>query len=311
MLTLIVIRRIVLRAIVVPTFFLSSITGLGVPLPGVGLSQAQADSKSSCRVVSKARGLKAKRKYRQAQKLLQGCVASQCTDGQRTSCAGALQKLQTKIPSIVVLATDGSGNDVVDVSVKLDGEVLVEQLDGQAIAVDPGEHQFVFERLGQPPVTRTVKLVKGQKFRPIEIELLPAAPLSSATPVQVPMASVGRWVGGASLGIVGLAGGLGFALAGSNARSEEKELLVCRATPERCHQGRADSVKARYFVANAALGVGVISLGAAVWVLLSGDKETDSNDAQADGLSAAEPASLKFSVQSSVTGSGINLVGSF
>lgn len=317
--------RISLRGVVLPTVFFSVLAGLsasGVEQQdfswsgpfSISVAHAQRNKAASCRVVRKAQALKTRQKYRQAQQMLQGCVTSQCSDSERTRCASELQKLERSIPSIVVLVTDGTGNDVTDISVSLDGETLVEALDGHAIAVDPGEHQFVFQRTGQPSVERTVKLVKGQKFRPIQIEMVSPQP-EPVVASGAPASDTGRWVAGMTLGVVGLAGGVAFALAGSSAKTGETDLANCRDADRGCPQGRIDSAEARFDVANVALGVGVLSLGAAVWVLLSGDGDPgqSSADSTADKakLRAARNFGYNWSLRPTSNGGTVQVTGTF
>jgi hypothetical protein len=47
----------------------------------------------------------------------------------------------------------------------IDGRPFVERLDGTAVAVDPGEHQFMFEAAGLAPERRTFVLHEGDKDR--------------------------------------------------------------------------------------------------------------------------------------------------
>src|SRR3954463_16306670 len=98
----------------------------------------------ACEAVEQTESLRNDGQYRKARARLLECVNAQCGGDVRRRCAATLQKLDAVTPSIVVRAEDPSGNDLTDVAVSLGDERLVNQLDGMAIPVDPGEHRFVF-----------------------------------------------------------------------------------------------------------------------------------------------------------------------
>jgi hypothetical protein len=76
-----------------------------------------------------------------------------------------VDQLNAEIPTVVFSVTDGSGADVTAVKISMDGEKLADQLDGTALAVDPGEHTFTFEMAGQPAMTKKLLIAQGQKDR--------------------------------------------------------------------------------------------------------------------------------------------------
>lgn len=206
--------------------------------------------------------------YREARSRLLECVNAQCGGDVRRRCASTLQKLDAVTPSIVVRAEDGNGNDVMDVSVSLGDEQLVSQLDGMALPVDPGEHRFVFRRQGYEPVTQTLSIEQGEKFRSIEVKLGQPPPdvPSVRSPARASGMSRARLAAGVSLIGVGVLGVSGFGWLGLKARSDEKDLEACKPT---CSEGSVDAVQTRYVLSNVSLGVGVAALGLATWVLLT------------------------------------------
>jgi hypothetical protein len=223
----------------------------------------------SCTAVEQTEGMRTEGRYREARARLLECVNAQCGGDVRRRCAATLQKLDAVTPSIVVRAEDELGNDVTDVAVALGDEPLVSSLDGMAIPVDPGEHRFVFRRPGYDPVTQTLTIQRGEKFRSIDVQFgapppdaaLPAVASDGAT-----SSSSARWVATASLIGVGVVGLAGFTWLGLKARSQEKDLEVCK--PE-CSEGSVDGVRQRYVMANVSGAVGVVALGAATYLLLT------------------------------------------
>lgn len=234
----------------------------------------------SCEAVERTEAMRADGQYRKARALLLECVNAQCGGDVRRRCATTLQKLDTITPSIVVRATEPSGNDLTDVSVSLGQEQLVSSLDGMAIPVDPGEHTFTFARPGQAPVVKDLNIARGEKFRPIDVVIgeVSALAVSEAEPTASGSShggSIERTVATGTLIGVGLVGLGSFAWLGTRARSGEKDLEGCDPA---CSDGAVDSVQKRYLFANLSLGVGVAALGAATWLLLT----APSSDATAE-----------------------------
>lgn len=232
-----------------------------------GIRQAHA-AEPSCEAVEQTEAMREAGRYREARTRLLECVNAQCGGDVRRRCAATLQKLDAITPSIVVRAEDEAGNDVTDVAVSMEGEELVSSLDGMAIPVDPGEHRFVFQRPGHDPVAQTLTIRQGEKFRPIDVRL--GAEAGDLPPLSAEAAgslSSSRLAAGATLIGVGLAGLGGFTWLGLKARSAESDLASC--SPD-CSRARVDTVETRYVLANVSLGVGVLALGGAAWVLLTG-----------------------------------------
>lgn len=113
---------------------------------------------------------------------LAACAASSCPDAVRTSCEQRLGQVTQAIPSIVFFAKDGSGRDLASVKLTIDGSVYADHLDGSAITLNPGEHEFRFEVPGQAPVEQRFVLHQGDQNRreDIVIGVAPALPTESA-----------------------------------------------------------------------------------------------------------------------------------
>ena len=225
--------------------------------------------------------------YRAARRLLLECVNAQCGGDVRRRCASTLQKLDAVTPSIVVRAQLADGNDVTDVAVRMEDQQLASSLNGLAIPVDPGEHTLVFERAGLPPVSQTVTLREGAKFRPIDVQLEPDAPGSGGEP---PGGARRSWLDGQRWAIGGTLIGVGvvslgaFTALGLKARSDEKELKDANCKPN-CSEAAVESIRTRYVLSNVALGVGVLALGSATWVLVSGPSKPSTPVSDLAGLS--------------------------
>ncbi|MDP8999337.1 MAG: hypothetical protein M3O46_04425, partial [Myxococcota bacterium] len=102
-------------------------------------------------------------KYKLAQEAFARCARERCPVLVRQDCNQWAQELDEMRPSIVFRAQNANGQDLTDVAVKVDDEPLVSSLDGQALPMDPGEHLFVFEAAGLPPVEQRVVISQGEK----------------------------------------------------------------------------------------------------------------------------------------------------
>lgn len=266
-----------------------------------GVSRAQT-GEPSCEAVERTEAMRAAGHYREARTRLLECVNAQCGGDVRRRCAATLQKLDAVTPSIVVRAYDAKGNDVMDVAIALGNEQLASSLDGMAIAVDPGEHRFVFRRAGFEPVTQTVTIRQGEKFKSIEVRVGPEEPAPLLTEgeagASAPMSTTRIAAGGTLIG-VGVAGLVGFTWLGLTARSEETDLKD--GCSPGCSDARVSSVRTRYVLANVSLGVAIAALGGAAWVLLSGS----SSD------SIAEPADSGIAIVADGEGARAAFSGRF
>jgi hypothetical protein len=124
--------------------------------------------------------LRGDHKLRQARDQALVCAASSCPGEVRETCQARVRDLSAAIPTIVFLAKDGAGQDLVDIRVSMDGEAIGDRLDGTGIPVDPGQHKFTFEVAGQRPVERLLVISEGQKDRREAIRL--GAPAASTAP---------------------------------------------------------------------------------------------------------------------------------
>jgi hypothetical protein len=252
-----------------------------------GSAAAQAPEANSCEAVQQTEALRAAGQYRASRSRLLACVNAQCGGDVRRRCATALQKLDAVLPSVVVRAQLADGNDAADVSVRMEDEQLASSLNGMAIPVDPGEHRLVFERAGLPPVSQTLTIREGEKFRAIDVQLEanpPALPTGPTPPSSSGFGADQRLAVGGTLIGLGVAGLGAFTWLGLKARQDEKKLEQLDCKPY-CGKAFVDSVRTRYWLSNISLGVGVLALGSATWLLLSGSSKASSPVSDLAGLS--------------------------
>jgi hypothetical protein len=98
----------------------------------------------------------------------------------REDCAARLSEVDAAMPSLVFVAKDRAGNDLSAVLVTMDGLPFADNLDGTAVAVDPGEHKFIFEGEGLPATEKVVVVHEGDRSRHVNVVLGGTADLPAA-----------------------------------------------------------------------------------------------------------------------------------
>jgi hypothetical protein len=168
---------------------------------------------------------------RQAGELLEArtklvpCVATSCPGPLREDCAQRLSEIATVMPTIVFEVKDGAGNDLSAVTVTIDGQPLAERLDGRPMAVDPGEHRFVFKGENGTTAEKTFVVREGDKERRERIVLGPTSvttqsepPVGERSTFALDRIPTVAYVA-AGVGVVGLAIGIGTGIAATSKHS--------------------------------------------------------------------------------------------
>lgn len=203
-------------------------------------------------------------RLRAAKESLVACSRSSCPQVLVEECGPWLREVEQTLPSIVFEAVGPDGLDVADARVLIDGEVLVERLDGKAVEVDPGEHVLRYERAGWPSIEQMVLIREGDKGRRVAVRF-EKAPAPAQEPVSLPRPTPLIAYGLAGLGVVGV--GL-FATMGAVGLSQRNDLddLGCKPS---CATSDVDDVRRAFLIGDIALATGVAAIGAAVVVYLT------------------------------------------
>lgn len=247
-------------------------------------------------------------KLRRAREMLLSCARPACGKFINQECTKALAQIETDIPSVVLSAKNDTGEAIVDVEVTMDGEPLASRLDGRAVPVDPGLHQFAFKSPNGAVDLVRLPIAQGEHNRVLAADLKTPAPKArpdeatqdarstnkeeaSATPAPgspSPMSKSAAAVPGDDnassheqgpgfapyvIGGVGIAGLVGFGVLYSMAHHDNKELTKCWPT---CPDSQVSSVQRKYTAGNVSLGVGIAALSAAaVWFYLDSKSSTE------------------------------------
>jgi hypothetical protein len=182
-------------------------------------------------------------------------------------CAGWFSEVEKRTPSVLLLATDAAGREIIEVRVRFDGLPLLERLTGRAVDVDPGEHVFRFEPADGPAVERRVLVHEGEKGQRIEVRL-GASSSSSGRPSEglVRERSDSPPIAAYVAGGVGLLALGSFAYFGLSGLHQREDLLACRGA---CGDAEVDAVQRKFLIADVSLGISVVVLGAATILWLS------------------------------------------
>lgn len=200
-------------------------------------------------------------KLRAAREELIECASEACPQVVRRDCARWLSEVETELPTIVVRARDGRGQDLADVRVFVDDVLLASRLEGKAVAVDAGEHTFRFERAGAPPVSRRVIVHTGERARIVTVDLDggDVEPARRASPVG-PFVLGGIGAAAAATGIVLWAVG----------KSEHDDLASSCAPDGLCATSDVDAARTKLMIGDVAVLAGALALtGAVAWWLLA------------------------------------------
>lgn len=272
-----------------------SVLGVALDAHAEDLTTAQCVS-----VNEHAQALRRGGELRAARTNLRRCVSRSCPGPVRVDCATRLDEVERAMPSLVFVAKDAKGADLVAVSVAMDGVVLTDQLDGSALSVDPGEHTFELTTKGASPVSTHLVLREGMKGRH-ELVVFGTPPQGVETPARqadaptpAPEARdgssqrlLGLIVGGA--GIVGLGIGTYFGVRAKGTYDDASASANCPAGLSSCNQSGVDGNRTAHdqaTVSTVAFVAGGALLAGGVVLFLTAPKD-GSVRVQAGGLGAS------------------------
>ena len=229
---------------------------------------ARADLVESCaRAAEASQELRAADRLVESREQLRSCARDVCPGVVQADCRTWLAEVEGAVPSVVIFASDDQDRPLSAVTVSIDGRIVAKGLDGKPIAVDPGNHTFSFEAEGFHAATQDMVVRTAEKNRDLRVVLRPiggAEPGATDASAGIPTWS---WV---LFGVGVAALGTGTYL-GLDARSDVSHLRETCAPF--CATDDVDRSRRQLLIADIALGVGMVSVGAATWLALSGSKE--------------------------------------
>jgi hypothetical protein len=152
---------------------------------------APKGDKAACKVAYKtAQEREQSSRLREAKELYLQCSKVACGAFMRPECTTKYTQLNSDVPSVIPVVTDENGAAKTDVTVRMDGEVLTSKLDGRALPVDPGMHEFQFSTDAGVIGTEKVMIVAGQRNSPIAVSLAKRGQRTLAASVTLPPPAV-------------------------------------------------------------------------------------------------------------------------
>jgi len=252
-------------------------------LAGEGV--ARADDREQCAsAADQAQQLRDEGKYRRAREQLILCARDVCPAPIKRDCLEWLSQVESTAPTVVFGAKDGT-RDLSEVKVFVDGVAVTERLDGKPVQMDLGKHTVKFEYQGQTK-EEDVIIGAGQKNRNVTVTFTGAAAGAGPTGPTAPAPSEG---GGGSLVPAIVVGGVGvlalgsFAFFGLGGKSDVSDLeKTCKP---HCAQSDVDAAKTKLLIADISLGVGIVALGVATYLVITRPKiEPDIKTGHASAL---------------------------
>jgi hypothetical protein len=213
-------------------------------------------------------------RLRDAREQFQVCAQRTCSSLLRQECATRYLQLQYDIPSVVPIVTGDDGTPHVDVQVEMDGTLFVARLDGRALPVDPGVHEFSFSTDRGVFAREKIMVVQGQRNRTLSVSLrapdaapprkemaAPDVALERQAPtpdsrLRVPKATY-------ALGAAGLVSLTAGALLTYWGRRDNDALAGCSPN---CSQDSVRHIRNLYVAADVSFGVGLAALTTGYWV---------------------------------------------
>ena len=107
--------------------------------------------------------LRTDHKLRAARAQVLTCSAASCPGVVREECARRMDEINAALPSIVFTVKTRAGDELAAVKITMNGEVVATHLDGSALVLDPGSHDFTFQAAGQAPVSRRSSSTRGRR----------------------------------------------------------------------------------------------------------------------------------------------------
>jgi hypothetical protein len=220
---------------------------------------------------------------------LKTCIDPSCPAFILEDCTRWMGQAERALPTVVFSVRE-DGKDLTDVEILCDKRLLTDLLDGKPLPVDPGLHDFSFSIPGQAALERQILVREAEHDRIISVEfnrpveIIPMMAPSSSS-VEAPSGGEANLrstrhlpYAFAGVGALGFAGFTVFAILGSRQQGDLE-----RSCAPNCQSGQVDSVKTKYHVADASLGLGLVSLGVAtyLWARSHGKEETERKTATA------------------------------
>lgn len=232
---------------------------------------AEADERERCATSAEhAQQLRDEGKYRRAREEMLVCARDVCPAPIKSDCGVWLTELDRDAPTVVFGAHDEKGSDLFDVKVSMDGALLQSRLDGKPVLVDAGEHTFSFESPDGSVRDERLLIRAAEKGRPIIVTFGEGPAGGGAETVGAAEGADvdkrGSIVPSLVVGGIGVAALGSFAYFGLSGMGAIDDLQDCKPN---CAKEDVDGARTKLLIADVSLGVGVVAIGVATYLLLT------------------------------------------
>jgi hypothetical protein len=239
-------------------------------------------------------------KFVEAREQLRSCAREQCPPAVRRDCVKWLAEVESSLPTMVITAKDGRGSPVVDVTVTVEGKVLVTQLNGLAIPMNPGLHTLHFRSADGVTLDQRVVVKEGERNQVVAVVLdSPPPPPSERPPPVVPKAEstpesrgsstppsgsgarTAGWItAGAGVATLGVAAYFGIR---TLSLKSDRDAICAPGVPCTSQEAFDDDHQARIdqLVALVLTGVGAAAVGVGAWLVLSSPRAATASPGRA------------------------------
>lgn len=206
--------------------------------------------------------LRQKQSLVRARAELAECTKSDCPPAVQADCTRWAAEIDEAIPTIVVRARSGEGQDVPEARARVDGASF--PVDGAAHELDPGRHEVAVSAPGFVAQSVSFVAVEREKARIVDVVL---RPLESPTPTPRDRDASGPSVVGLGLGGVAIAAlGLGTVSA-VDALSYRGDLRDRCGNAGTCTGSEVDDARGKLVRTDVLLGVGLVAALASTYFL--------------------------------------------
>ncbi len=244
-------------------------SGTAASAPSVPAMPVAGDIRRACQF-GYENGQVARRegKLLDARRYLTQCSQSYCPAFVRSDCADWYNETIAMTPSVVIQGRSATGDEV-NIKVTVDGQTVAAQLDGKPLDLDPGVHQFRFDRAPWPPIEQKILLAAGVKGRLLTVDfgadpasskaLGAAGDASSSSSASSGVPTTSYVLGGA--GLLLAANAVYWGLGGMS----DKNALTATCQPH-CSSDQISDVKTKFLIADLSAGAAALTVGLALYL---------------------------------------------
>lgn len=218
---------------------------------------AMGDPTSCIQAHGNAQELQSAGRLLEARKLFESCAARECPQMIQKDCKVMGKAVGLAIPTLIIAAVNQEGLALKNFRIELDG--IAVQPDGaiEPIPVDPGIHHLTLLTPGRPATKSKIVVHAEDGNQRVTVQLV--APPESDTKFR----DTGYLFAG--VGAAALASFAGFGISGY---LDQRELEShARQLADRDDLRLVDRMRRKYVIADVSLGIGLVSLGAATYLL--------------------------------------------